>query len=64
MRVNGENIELKSPVKLGEYLENSGYRRERIAVELNGKVISKKDFDNVTIDNTDRMEIVQFMGGG
>ena len=35
-----------------------------IAIELNGAIVSRKDYDKVTLKDGDSMEIVHFVGGG
>ncbi len=49
---------------LAELLEKNGYRREIIAVEINGVIIKKEDYDEIAIKDGDVIEIVHFMGGG
>lgn len=64
MRINGEQIELGSSGTLDELIVSLGYQKERIAVELNGKIIPKKDYPSTTVSNKDSLEIVNFVGGG
>ncbi len=49
---------------LSELLLKNGYRREIIAVEINGKIVKKTDYDQTAINDGDVVEVVQFMGGG
>lgn len=49
---------------LAELLEKNGYRREIIAVEINGEIIKKADYYTTAINDGDVIEIVHFMGGG
>ena len=46
------------------YLTDQEYRTDRIAIELNGAIVSRKDYDKVTLKDGDSMEIVHFVGGG
>ena len=46
------------------YLTDQEYRTDRIAIELNGDIVSRKDYDKVTLKDGDSMEIVHFVGGG
>ena len=64
MRVNGEDIAIGSGCSLKDFLTNAGYPFERIAVELNGKVIPKTQYEVVILSESDRLEIVSFVGGG
>ena len=66
MLVNGENIPLSSLKKpdifsLLEYLKLS---KERIALEHNKKIIKKKDYGSVKLEENDKIEILHFVGGG
>lgn len=60
--VNGEERQLYDTVS--ELLKNDGYRLDRIAVEVNGKIIKKADYDLFKINDGDKIEIVSFVGGG
>ena len=57
-----------SPGQAGQnllaYLTDQEYRTDRIAIELNGDIVSRKDYDKVTLKDGDSMEIVHFVGGG
>lgn len=64
MRVNGTNIELQEDVCLYDYLITNKYDITKIAVELNGNIIPKNNYKNITLVNKDTLEIVSFVGGG
>lgn len=64
MRVNGEHRELTSPITLEELILSSGYDKNRVAVELNGKIVSRKEYGDLILKNEDSLEIVGFVGGG
>ena len=63
VRINGKDIEA-SGQNLLAYLTDQEYRTDRIAIELNGDIVSRKDYDKVTLKDGDSMEIVHFVGGG
>lgn len=60
--VNGK--ETKNCKGLSVLLENSGFRRDRIAVEINGEIIKKSDYDKTVLNDGDKIEVVSFVGGG
>lgn len=60
--LNGK--ESKTYANLNELLEENKFRRELIAVEINGEIISKADYDTTPINDGDIVEVVHFMGGG
>ena len=62
--INGQEINHADNMILMDYLQNSGYSIAKVAVEINGKIISKKQYDTTVINETDKIEIVTFVGGG
>ncbi len=45
-------------------LETIGLAPGQVAVELNGRVVRRDDFSRVVLADGDRVEVVQFVGGG
>lgn len=64
MKVNSNFFTLKEPVSVYDFLIQSGYKIDRIAVELNGEIVPKKSFGEVMLTDADTLEIVCFVGGG
>jgi thiamine biosynthesis protein ThiS len=64
MKVNGKEQKLVSPMTIEDLIVNTGFRRDRVAVELNGKIVPRSEYPNVLLDNNDSVEIVGFVGGG
>lgn len=62
--INGETREIESELKLNELLKHFSLPDERIAIELNKEVVRKKDWENIEIKDSDKIEIVHFVGGG
>jgi len=63
IKVNGENIDI-SDITLSEYLDSTNYDIKRIAVEKNGELITKSQYDSTVLKDGDSVEIVSFVGGG
>lgn len=63
MIVNGKEVESVSKT-IGEYLKDNGYDARTIAIELNGEILPKENYDTTVLSDNDKMEIVCFMGGG
>lgn len=63
MKINGEVLEFDT-LKFTHYLKEKGLKAEFVALELNGKIISKDEFENVVFQKDDVAEVVQFVGGG
>ncbi|EPI2076749.1 sulfur carrier protein ThiS [Campylobacter upsaliensis] len=63
MIINGEKLDLKE-LKLMDYVRQKGLRADLIALELNGKIVPKSEFETLILRQDDRAEIVSFVGGG
>ena len=64
IEVNGEPRALAGEMLLSELIKDLGLAPERIAVELNKKVVRRSDWPTTAIADGDRIEIVHFVGGG
>lgn len=64
VKINGEDKEVKAGTSLAEYLEEAGFNLKRLAVEINGDIIPKKQYSETILNDGDRVEIVSFVGGG
>ena len=64
IKVNGKEIELEKAASVEVYLESTEYQMKRIAVELNGEILPKKEYADRMLEDGDRMEVVTFVGGG
>lgn len=58
---NTESIEI---MNMSDYLLSKKIDKERVIVELNGKIIKKEDLGNVIINKNDKIEVIRFIGGG
>mgnify|MGYP001627037598 CR=1 FL=1 len=61
--VNGEDRDIKVET-ISQLLEELKILPERVAVEVNYKVIKRVDFANYKLKDGDIVEIVYFVGGG
>ena len=61
--INGKYEEIND-VNLLDYLIKNKYRVDRVVVDFNGNIVKKADFEKINIQNTDKIEIVCFVGGG
>ena len=64
MKTNGKIVTLTNRIPLKVYLLQEGYEIGIIAVEKNGRIVPKQDYENEILCNDDVLEIVQFVGGG
>lgn len=64
MRLNGKVVVLEQEQTLLAFLTASGYNLKTIAVERNGMIVSKAEYESVCLTDEDTLEIVNFVGGG
>jgi thiamine biosynthesis protein ThiS len=62
--LNGESYELDQPVTVSALLERLDIDPRRVAIEHNLEIIRRRTFETVVINNGDRLEIVNAVGGG
>ncbi len=64
LTINGESREYDAPMTVAELLEIMGLKGKFVAVERNLEVVSYTKYDEVTLADGDRLEIVTLVGGG
>lgn len=62
--VNGKAESFTGPISLTDFLAQASYQPARIAVELNGAIIPKAEYDTTIITDGAVIEVVSFVGGG
>lgn len=63
-KLNGKEVNNENGMYLDKLLIIEGYSLERVAVELNGNIIPKAQYNKITIKDDDLLEVVSFVGGG
>ena len=63
VKINGTEFELAGKT-VSEYLATTNYDPRRIAVERNGDIVFKSQYDVTVMEDGDSLEIVSFVGGG
>ncbi len=62
---NGQPRELEGPVTVLEFLRRQGLHEKRwLAVERNGEILFRREYDAVLLADGDVLEIVHAVGGG
>ncbi len=61
--VNGERMDGASRTVLG-LLRQLDIDPRRVAVEVNLEIVPKQNYETAPLNDGDRVEIVQFVGGG
>ena len=64
VEINGERRAFEEQMTLRELIEHLKLAPERLAVELNKRVIRRADWPSTQLNEGDRIEIVHFVGGG
>jgi thiamine biosynthesis protein ThiS len=62
--VNGEAKRMQSPLTVAELLAALALESRKIAVERNLEIVPKSRYGETVLADGDRIEIVQFVGGG
>lgn len=62
--VNGEIQTVEEQTTIGEYLRSKDLDPRRLVVERNRAIVKRDAFDTTRLDDNDRIEILQFVGGG
>ncbi len=64
LQVNGDAIDVPSPCNLSALIEQLGLSGRRLAVEMNGEIVPRSQYQYQTLSDGDQLEIVQAIGGG
>jgi sulfur carrier protein len=62
--LNGEQSETRDGITVAGLLDSLGIAGERVAVEVNLDIVPRTRHAERVINEGDRVEIVQFVGGG
>jgi|Wag4MinimDraft_12_1082652.scaffolds.fasta_scaffold00050_19 sulfur carrier protein len=62
--VNGENHILEESLTIRELIGKFGINTETVVVELNKQIVAKENFGSTKLNDSDKVEIVHFVGGG
>jgi thiamine biosynthesis protein ThiS len=64
LEINGEPRDFISALTLDSLLEQLSLKQDRVAVELNRELVPRGQWSVTSLAEGDRLEIVQFVGGG
>ena len=62
--LNGESFELDQPLSVEELLQRLDIDSRRVAVEHNLTILKRHAYTTTLVGEGDRVEIVNFVGGG
>ena len=63
VKVNGTALDIAGKT-VSEYLAATNCDPKRIAVERNGDIVFKSQYDATILEDGDSLEVVSFVGGG
>lgn len=61
---NGAERETAQTATVGALLESLGLDPRKVAVELNLEIVRRADYGTTPLAPGDRLEVVEFVGGG
>ncbi|MGH9176826.1 MAG: sulfur carrier protein ThiS [Vicinamibacterales bacterium] len=64
VQLNGIDTTVAPGSTLGGLIDGKGIERKMIAVEYNGEILPRHAYDATILNDGDRLEVVQMVGGG
>ncbi len=62
--INGEKLDNIAGMTVAAYLLENGYDRNRVAVEVDGEIVPKMQYESTVLQDDNIVEVVSFVGGG
>jgi len=62
--VNGKQISVNIKYSLKNLIDRLKLPIKKVAIELNGEIVNKKRISKIILKSGDKIEIVNFIGGG
>ncbi len=62
--LNGEEKKIEHEVTVDRLLDLFSLPRQRVAIELNKRVVRRQDWENTLVRESDKVEVIHFVGGG
>mgnify|MGYP001352529743 FL=1 len=64
IQLNGKKIQINNNESLKKLVKRHNLPLNKVAIELNKKIIDKKKINIIKLNNNDIIEVVHFIGGG
>ena len=64
IQLNGKVLKIHRNMTIKDLLKKYKLKENKIAIELNGTILHKNKFKTRQVKDKDKIEIVQFIGGG
>lgn len=62
--LNGVPKDVPANPTVDELIRELGLKPERLAIEVNHRIVRRADWSSMTIAENDKVEVVHFVGGG
>ena len=64
IQLNGNPYKINDPTNLNELLNKLKIEKNKVAIEVNGEIVQKDKYESFILRKDDKVEIVNFIGGG
>lgn len=64
IEVNGNKLTAGDEATVSSILEETGAKKDRVAVMVNGEIIHRSSFDSRTLADGDRIDVMVLAAGG
>ena len=64
IQLNGKKLKIQTNLTINDLIKKYKLKENKIAIEVNGVILPKNSYKNKKVKNNDKIEIVQFIGGG
>ena len=64
IKVNGKKVVFNKNETIETLIKKHKIPLNKVAIELNKKILNKKKISKIKLNNNDNIEIVHFIGGG
>lgn len=62
--LNGEQREFEDGITLGALIQKEGVLEKVMAAAVNMQIVKKEDWNSRKLEQGDKIELLQFVGGG
>lgn len=64
IQLNGNSEHFDSVVTAAQLVEHLGLQGKRIAIEVNQEIVPRSSYESFQLNENDRVEIINAVGGG
>lgn len=64
IQLNGSSTEIDYPASLADLLKRYQIKADTVVLELNRRIVDRKNVGEISLNEGDTLEIVHFVGGG